>query len=129
MSGGKRGKMGGGERTFVTHVMNLVENDPSNLTHDLGTAVKHRSENLVRRSSSVRVSRRRNGKAHLGSHDKARSGGVDRNISRHQSDVSELREHFTVLLVGKGLREERGRSVQLSKLGKKEEKRTLIGLV
>jgi hypothetical protein len=104
VSGGGEEKEGkGGRRTLVTHVMDLVENDPSNLTHDLGTAVKHRTKNLFREDVSTSRQGDEGGTAHLGSHDQAGCGRVNRNISRHQSDVSKLRKHLTILLVGKRL--------------------------
>ena len=31
---------------FVTHVVNLLEDNPSDSSHDLGTTIEHGSENL-----------------------------------------------------------------------------------
>jgi hypothetical protein len=34
------------KRTLVSHIMNLVKDNPSNLSHDFGTSVQHGSKNL-----------------------------------------------------------------------------------
>jgi hypothetical protein len=36
------------ELTLVTHVMDLIKDDPSNLSHDFRTSVKHGPQNLSR---------------------------------------------------------------------------------
>ena len=41
--------------------------------------------------------------SYLCRHDEAGSGGVDRDVTSHQTDVLELFVHLSVLLVGQGL--------------------------
>lgn len=47
-------------------------------------------------------------KADLGSHNEARSGRVDSDISGHESNVSEIGENVSVLLIRESLDEDDG---------------------
>lgn len=55
----------------IPHVVNLVVDDPSHLSHHLTPPVKHRSQDFR-------------------GHDQARGAGVDGDVARHQADVTEL---------------------------------------
>ena len=66
--------------TFVSHVMDFVENDPGNLSSDFRASVKHTSQDLR-------------------SHDKTRGRRINRNITGHQADVLELFEEFSIFLI------------------------------
>ena len=72
----------------ISHVMNLVEDDPTNLAHDLAAAVQHRAK-------------------HLRGHDETRRALVDDGVAGHQAHVAELVLELPELLVGERL--ERGR--------------------
>ena len=65
---------------LVPHVVDLVEDDPADLAHDLAAAVQHRPEDLR-------------------GHDEAGGGGVDGHVPRHQTHVRKLLVKFPVLLV------------------------------
>ncbi|KAI6756802.1 hypothetical protein HG530_011400 [Fusarium avenaceum] len=69
---------------LVSHVVNLVKHDPSNFSHDLGTSIQHRSQNLSR-------------------HDQTTCCRVDSNISSHETNVSENGLEISVLLVTQSL--------------------------
>ncbi len=74
---------------LVAHVVDLVEYDPGHFTHNLGSTIEHRSENL-------------------GSHDETRRGRVDGDVSGHEADITEFCGELAELLIGEGLD---GRSV------------------
>lgn len=80
---------------LVTHVVNLIEDHPAHLAHDLAAAVQHVPQDL-------------------GGHDQARGRGIDGHIARDQTDVLELVGELAELLVGQSLD---GRSVDDALLG------------
>eukprot|EP00982_Pelagococcus_subviridis_P016004 31443-Pelagococcus_subviridis.AAC.5 len=73
---------------WIAHVMNLVEDHPPHLAHDLAALVQHRPQNL-------------------GRHHEARRVRVDRRVPGHQPHVRELVAEFSKFLIRQRL--ERGR--------------------
>jgi hypothetical protein len=65
---------------LVPHVVHLVKDDPSDFPHHLGASIQHTSENLRR-------------------HDQTRGSRVDGHISRHQTDIREGLEEFSIFLI------------------------------
>lgn len=55
----------------VPHVVNLVVDDPRNLSHHLASTVEHRSKDF-------------------GGHDEARGAGIDGDITRHEANIAEF---------------------------------------
>uniref|UniRef100_A0A6B0VAB1 Uncharacterized protein n=1 Tax=Ixodes ricinus TaxID=34613 RepID=A0A6B0VAB1_IXORI len=69
---------------FVPHVMNLVEDDPPDLPHDLGALVQHAPQDLC-------------------CHDEAAGAGVDGDVARHEANVLEVVRKLPKLLVAESL--------------------------
>lgn len=68
---------------FIPHVMYLVKNYPSNLSHNFRTSVEHVPQNLR-------------------SHDETWCWRIDRDVTSDQTNIVEFFRKFPVLLVGKG---------------------------
>ena len=66
--------------TFVSHIVNFIENNPGHFTHNFRTTVEHASQNFC-------------------GHDKTTGRRVDGHISSHQADIFELFLKFAVLLI------------------------------
>ena len=60
--------------------MNLVKYNPGDFAHDLGATVQHGPQNLS-------------------GHNQTGRGGVDGDITRHESNIAELSHELSVLLV------------------------------
>jgi hypothetical protein len=69
---------------LVPHVVDLVEDNPAHLPHDLAPAVQHRPQDLRR-------------------HDEAGGGGIDRHVAGHEANVGELLEELSIFLVAERL--------------------------
>lgn len=101
--------------TCISHVMDLIKDDPRHFSHDLRPSVKHAPQNLGEnkfttsdQTSSTTLHRKCMTLlgitvSHLCCHHKAGSGGVDGDISSHQTNILEILIHLSVFLVGQSL--------------------------
>lgn len=121
--------------TCISHVVDLIKDDPRHFPHDLRASVQHTPQDLgenqfimsdhplwaashstcsalYKDHPQIKVifDKPNNDSAfwditlsYLCCHDEAGGGGVDGDITSHQSHILELLIHLSVLLVGEGL--------------------------
>lgn len=106
--------------TCISHVMDLVKDDPRHFPHDLRASVQHAPQDLGQSQfmmsdqphptqPAVKVVFDNDSAfldiaaSYLCCHYEAGGGGVDGDITSHQSHILELLIHLSVLLVGEGL--------------------------